>query len=167
MYNYPHLFPELQRAWAFWMLAMQGYSGLISPRWGYDRINGSCVRRTMSRKAELIEVGKRLENVQLESTDALRIIESRDSERAFFYVDPPYFNSDCGHYDGYTEEDFEQLLILLSGIKGKFIVSSFPSEILTRFTDDHGWHTIKKEMQINAGNSTRKKVEVLTANFKI
>ncbi|QZT36681.1 DNA adenine methylase [Halosquirtibacter xylanolyticus] len=47
----------------------------------------------------------RLQNVQIECTDALRIINSRDQEEAFFYCDPPYFNSDCGHYDDNTNNE--------------------------------------------------------------
>jgi len=65
-------------------------------------------------------------NVQLECADALYVIQSRDTINTFFYCDPPYYNSDCGHYNRYSEEDYENLLKLLAGIKGKFILSSYP-----------------------------------------
>ncbi|OAV68103.1 hypothetical protein Barb6XT_01167 [Bacteroidales bacterium Barb6XT] len=36
-----------------------------------------------------------------------------------------------GHYGGYTLEDFENLLQLLTTVRGKFMLSSYPSDILT------------------------------------
>lgn len=167
IYNYPHLFTDLKRAWALWVLSMQGFSGQLSPTWGYDKLNNSPVKRLNNRREDLLQVAKRLSNAQIECTDAIRIIESRDSENAFFYVDPPYFNSDCGHYDGYTEDDFRELLQTLAQIGGKFLLSSYPSDVLEEFAKQYGWHMVKKEMRIDAGKSTRKKIEVLTANYKI
>lgn len=75
-----------------------------------------------------------------------------------------------GHYGGYTEQDFTDLLELLSQIKGKFLLSSYPSEILERYTKKSGWHAIKKELfvmvNIKAGDP-KKKTEVLTANYPL
>lgn len=167
IYNYPHLFSDLKRAWALWVLSMQGFSGQLSSTWGYDKVNNSPVKRMINRREELNIAAERLVNVQIECTDAIRIIESRDSESAFFYVDPPYFNSDCGHYDGYTEDDFRELLQTLSQIRGKFLLSSYPSDVLDVFTQQYGWYTVKKEMRIDAGKTNRKKIEVLTANYRI
>jgi|GEM_PF-6126754 len=45
---------------------------------------------------------------------------------------------DGGHYDGYTIEDFEMLLKLLSRIEGKFRLSSYPSDILEEFRKAYG-----------------------------
>ena len=113
----------------------------------------------------------RIQNVQIECTDALRIIRSRDFEDAFFYCDPPYYNSDCGHYDGYTIEDFEMLLKTLSDIKGKFLMSSYPSDILKQYTKDFGWYTKEIEQTVSVSNSNnkpgKKKTEVSTANYDL
>ncbi|MGD1834960.1 MAG: DNA adenine methylase, partial [Nitrososphaeraceae archaeon] len=106
---------------------------------------------------------------QIECTDALRIINSRDQKDAFFYCDPPYFNSDCGHYDGYSKEDFEALLTLLSSIKGKFLLSSYPSDILSEYNEKHGWYQKQIKQTISVANNNKKpnksKIEVLTANY--
>ena len=86
----------------------------------------------------------------------------------FFYCDPPYFNSDCGRYDGYSEADFEQLLKNLSSIKGKFLLSSYPSDVLKHYTAKHGWRyqTIEQRSSVdNKTGKTRKKFEVLTSNY--
>ncbi len=106
--------------------------------------------------------------MQIECADALYIINSRDNDKAFFYVDPPYYNSNCGHYDGYTIEDFEMLLKRLSGIKGKFLLSSYPSDILSEFSGKYGWYTRKVEQLVSVNKGSGKaKTEVLTANYVI
>jgi DNA adenine methylase len=112
-----------------------------------------------------------LQNAQIECTDALRIIRSRDTEDSFFYCDPPYYNSDCGHYDGYSLEDFENLLKLLSEVKGKFLLSSYPSPILKEYIKKMGWHSLSMNMEVTVANNSPKprknKTEVLTANYPI
>ena len=98
----------------------------------------------------------------------MRIIDSRDTEGSFFYLDPPYFNSDCGHYDGYSKDDFENLLKALSKVRGKFLLSSYPSDILAEFTARHGWQqkSIEQHVSINRGGANgKRKTEVLTWNY--
>ncbi len=72
-----------------------------------------------------------------------------------------------GHYKGYTEQDFENLLIALSELKGKFLLSSYPSEILERYTKKYKWHTKKIEgitVSVSLGKK-KTKTEVLTGNY--
>ncbi len=102
--------------------------------------------------------------VDLECNDALKVIRSRDSENTFFYIDPPYFNSDCGHYKGYTEQNFRDLLVLLKTIKGKFLLSSYPSQALQDFSDGWYQHSIQKKIAVTK-HTDKMKTEVLTANY--
>jgi DNA adenine methylase len=67
----------------------------------------------------------------IECYDVLRIIKSRDVPDDFFYLDPPYGGTDQGHYDGYTQEDFDLLLKMLETLKGKFLLSSYRNKNLT------------------------------------
>lgn len=167
MYDNPHLFDDLERAWAFWVLTNQGYSGKIGA-WGFATADNRC-EKTLNVKREtfLPEIRERLDVVQLECADALRVIEVRDRPETFFYCDPPYHNSNMGHYSGYTAEDFEQLLQALSKIQGKFLLSSFPSDLLTRYTEQFGWHQIKTELPTMASKARKPKTEVLTANYSL
>lgn len=172
IYNNSHMFSRIQRAWAIWVLAAQSFSSMLDGSWGYDKAKGTTSQKINNRRNDFtIDYAVRLQNVQVESTDALRIIRSRDFQDAFFYCDPPYFNSDCGHYDGYTKEDFEMLLKTLSSIEGKFLMSSYPSEILTQYTNDNNWYTKTLEQTVsvanNNGKAGKKKIEVLTANYDL
>jgi DNA adenine methylase len=118
-----------------------------------------------------IELAKRLQNVSLECSDACYIIKSRDNENAFFYCDPPYYNANMGHYDGYSLEDFKELLDVLVNIKGKFLLSSYPSEILKEYILKNNWDTKQFDMRISVNAKSNKrnqrKIEVLTANYRI
>jgi DNA adenine methylase len=168
----PHMFDKIDRAWAVWVLSTQSFSAMLDGSWGYDVKKDTTSKKIANKRDSFSEeLSIRLQNVQIECTDALRIINSRDRVDSFFYVDPPYYNSDCGHYDGYTIEDFERLLQLLSKLEGKFLLSSYPSPILKQYTKANGWHTFAIEQTVSVANSNttkppKKKIEVFTANFK-
>lgn len=172
IYNNPHMFNRLKRAWAVWVLAAQSFSSMLDGSFGYDVIRGTTSQKIKNKREAFTEdLAMRIQNVQIENTDALRVIKSRDTKDTFHYVDPPYFNSDCGHYDGYTRDDFDNLLDTLSKIEGKFLLSSYPSDILEDYSKKNGWHTIKLEQSVSVANGTgkpaKKKIEVLTANYDL
>lgn len=169
--GYPDLFDKVKRAWAIWVLANESYSSMLNGPWGFERKNITTVRRLNNkRNAFNNEYAERLENTQIECCDALEVIERMDDKESFFYCDPPYFNSDMGHYKGYTKDDFEKLLQILSKIKGRFLLSSYPSDILKKYIKKNKWHSKKFDMPISVTgnkteNSKQRKVEVLTANY--
>lgn len=171
IYNQPHLFLPIERAWAIFILAHQSYSSILDSTWSAGVKDATAEKKFHSKKCSFTkEYAKRLEHVQIECRNALEVIVTRDSARAFFYLDPPYFNSDMGHYDGYTEEAFRHLLNLLSKIEGKFLLSSYPSEILKEYSKKHKWHTVEIETNLSvqgAKKNGRRKTEVLTANYPI
>lgn len=170
IYNNPQHFPRLKVAWAVWMLSVQGFSSKLDGSFGYDRQGNSVAKKLMGKKATFgLALRDRIALTQIECTDALRVIESRDWEQAFHYVDPPYYNSNCAHYRGYSEADFELLLQLLGRVKGKFLLSSYPSSLLSRYVHEMGWQQleVEKTIAVSGNNPKRKKVEVLTANYPL
>ncbi len=172
VYNNPELFSDVKRAWAVWVLSAQGFGGQLSSSWGYDGGNGaknSVARKVKNKKFKFTsDYAERLESCSIECRDALKVITSRDGINSFHYVDPPYFNSDMGHYGGYTEENYDELLKTLSGIKGRFLLSSYPSKILDKYVKENGWYQVEVKAIVSAAKGVRKpKVEVLTANYNI
>jgi len=169
IYNNPHMFSEVKRAWAVWVLASQSFSSKLDGSFGYDLSKNTMSKKITAKRNSFTEdYAIRLQNVQIECTDAIRIINSRDTAESFFYCDPPYYNSDMGHYDGYTLDDFERLLKTLSGIKGKFLLSSYPSPILKEYTKQMGWKTRQIEQTVSVSvvkKNQKKKLEVLTYNY--
>jgi len=170
VYANPHLFSEVKQAWAVWVLCNQGFAGKINGGWGYSRIKNALPISQAHKKEEFTErYAKRLGLVHLECSDGLSVIQRWDSPDSFFYCDPPYVGSTCGHYAGYTLNDFEQLLSCLSKIKGKFLLSSYPSDLLSTWTKNNGWYTkkIEQPIAVNFGSGRKNKTEVLTANYPI
>lgn len=171
IYNLPHLFDRVQRAWAFWVVTNQGFATKIGT-WGYDRKGAMPKKVTNKIEAFKEHLEDRMRYTTIDSDDAVKIIKTHDCDTAFVYVDPPYVGSNQGHYGGYTEGHFEELLLTLSSLKGRFLLSSYPSEILERFIQEYDWTSkaITKSLSANkVSNGTKRgtKTEVLTANFKI
>lgn len=169
MYQLPHWFNDVQRAWAFWVLTNQGFSGIIGA-WSYDK-NSSKARTFNNKKLRFTkELTKRLEHTQIENTDALKVIQSRDTVDTFHFIDPPYVGADQGHYRGYTRQDFEQLLETLANLDGKFLMSTYDSDLLETYVKKYGWHQIKLDKPLTASNSKspkrKRKTEVLTMNYR-
>lgn len=171
IYNNPEMFSKLRRAWSFWVLTTIGFSGMISNSFGYGvKQNKSELRTKNKRESFLPELKERLDLTQIECTDAIKVIKSRDREDTFFYLDPPYPNADQAHYSGYTMANFMELLEVLKNIKGKFLLSSYPYPELEKYVREHNWQSIKIEQRltVSAKSGTgRKKMEVLTANYDI
>lgn len=171
IYNQPQLFTDIERAWAIFILAHQSYSSILDSTWSCGVKNATAEKKFQSKKCAFTkEYAKRLERVQIECRNALEVILTRDTPTSFFYCDPPYFNSDMGHYGGYSEEAFRNLLNILSKIEGKFLLSSYPSDILKEYSRKHKWYTKEIETALSvqgAKKNGRRKTEVLTANYPI
>jgi DNA adenine methylase len=171
IYENPDMFDRVKRAWAVWMLANFSYGCMLDGGFGYDRVGTYGKKMANKLVAFTEDFTIRLRRTQIECRDALWIIGSRDTPETFFYLDPPYVGSDQGHYDGYTQMDFDALLGLVETIHGKFLLSSFRNARLAEFTRKNGWHTVEvrlsSSMTHGQGRTVRDKVEVLTANYPI
>lgn len=111
IYNNSDMFTKLKRAWAVCILSSQGFASQLSSSWGRDKTQNKTVKVIRNKRDNFTEnYAIRLQDVSLESRDAVKLIKTTDFKEVFFYCDPPYYNSDMGHYDGYTIEDFELLL---------------------------------------------------------
>ena len=163
IYLNPEGYSEVKRAWAIWTLSHQSFYSILTNTWkcSKSRAVGSQIQ---SRKELFTDIySKRLERTSIFCRDALDVIRKTDHEDTFHYIDPPYFNADMGHYGGYSINDFENLLHLLTTIKGKFMLSSYPSDVLSLYAGKSGWTTIELDLPRAAGGG--RKVEVLTMNY--
>ncbi|GAA4277006.1 DNA adenine methylase [Aquimarina mytili] len=160
---------KVKRAWAFWVQTNMSFSARIYGGYAYERQSNGVSKTIFNKKRAFTkEICDRLALVDIECNNALKVIKSRDTKDTFFYLDPPYFNSDMGHYKGYSEHDFKELLEVLSKIKGKFLLSSYPSDILEKYKNKNKWfqHSIEKKIAVTK-QTKKKKIEVLTANYDI
>lgn len=170
IYDNPEMFGRIKRAWAVWMLANVSFNNSLVNGFRQDSIGK--ISRSLAEKRRLFteDIAARIQDIQIECCDALKIIRSRDSKDTFFYVDPPYVGACQGHYDGYTQEDFDALISELSKIEGRFLLSSYRNKALTEAVKTFGWHQIELKLNTHPGSKdapSRTKIEVLTANYPI
>jgi DNA adenine methylase len=163
IYNDPLSHSDVLRAWAIWMLSKQSIYSILTNGWSVSIDRNKAKQIQWSKELFTLLYARRLERTSIFCRDALSVIESTDTPTTFHYVDPPYFNADMGHYGGYTETDFTRLLDILSKVDGKFMMSSYPSDVLSEYALRNKWHTINIDMRRSAGGG--KKTEVLTINY--
>lgn len=171
---------KIKKALAVYVLAHQSYLSILGNTWNFSvgkRANRGSIHNNPNRfnqkKLNMVlnDYADRLQNTSIFNDDALKVLRKSDSEDTFHYIDPPYYNSNMGHYGGYALEDFENLLRTCSELKGKFVLSSYPSDILTEYVKKNNWKSVSIDMFKSAGKSTgleadsSRKVEVLTMNF--
>ena len=167
IYHAPFAFTEVQQAWAFWYATNCGYSNQV----------GNCRITTNSKNVSALNnkitnftdtYSARLQGVQIDNNDATEVLTHHDTPDTFHYIDPPYVGAKQGHYGGYEQEHFNELLATLSTLKGKFLLSSYHNNELTRYTQTNGWYQKEVSMHLGSSNSTgKKRIEVLTANYPI
>jgi DNA adenine methylase len=170
---------DIEKAWAIWLITNGSFAGSMHGGWKW--CNGTTGGHTgtfiRGKRNEFTEqLHNRLDNVQISCRDALRVISDRDTPATFFYLDPPYPGCNQQHYSGYTHADLEELLKLLTTIKGKFILSNYWSDVLRDYVSGQEWHYREIEVDLRISNlgrgETRKKqtqyrTEVLIYNYDL
>jgi DNA adenine methylase len=161
---------RVESAWAFWYCTNNSFMKVLdcfSTRRGLATV---CSMVLDNKKLDFTaDLRDKMRVTTLESRDALETIAFHDNEEAWFFVDPPYIGTTGKHYAGYTADDFRKLLALLSTMKGKFLLTSYPNEVLSEAITAYGFnlHEVvmtKSSSTYNAGNIV-KKTECLVYNY--
>ena len=157
---YPEFFSHVDRAWAVWALSKMSFASMLDGTFGYD-FGGGMPKKVRNAKEEFSQhLASRLESVTIESRLAFEVIDTYDSPTTFHFVDPPYVGSDCGHYEGvFGDDDLGHLLDLLSQVKGKFMLTMFPNDLIAEYAERNGWITHKIERFISASKTSRRMQE--------
>jgi len=169
IYNNPDYFSNVQRAWAVFILSKIGFAGKLSSSFGFDKSEGKHPCKMRCAKEIFTENLKDLlEHSTIESDDAFSIIRRYDCSNAFYFLDPPYVGSDMGHYSGmFNEQSLTELLELCSTIKGKFMLTMYPNELIKEFADRFGWKIQEIERQVSACRAEyrRRQLEWIVYNY--
>ena len=167
---------RIERAVRFFILARQSRQGLMKDFATLSR------NRTRSRMNEQVsawlnvidglpEVHERLRRVVILNQDACSVIKRQDGPNTLFYCDPPYVHetrSTTGEYAfEMTVDQHRELLDVLSGIQGKFMLSGYPSELYAQWQERFGWarHDYLIDNKAAAGKVKEVKTESVWCNF--
>lgn len=167
----------VERACAFFVRCRQSHSGRMQ---NFTGITKTRTRRQMNNEVSawltcvegLPEVHARLKRVLILNDEALNVIRQQDGPRTLFYLDPPYLHETRASTTEYgahemTEDQHRQLLEVLAGIEGRFLLSGYRSALYERYEKAHGW--ARHEFQIaNHSSGAKAKptmVECVWTNF--
>lgn len=158
--NSPQFFNQAQRAWAVWALCKMSFASMLDGSFGYD-FGGGMPKKLSNAKDDFTDhLCNRLASITIENRDALAVISCYDNPKAFHFVDPPYINSDCGHYEGsFNEQNMDDLLKLLEKVKGKFMLTMFPLDMIEEYAIKNSWIIHRVERAISASQTNRRKQE--------
>lgn len=169
---------RVQRATAFFIRNRQSRQGLgkdyCTPTSRLRRGMNENVSAWLSAIDGLPELHRRLQRVEIRCQDALRFIRDLDSDDTVFYCDPPYLHetrSSTKEYGQYemAAEQHEALLHYLHRIKGRFILSGYPSQLYDSFAAVAGWKRVDFQIDNKASSAKDKpiKTECVWMNYAI
>jgi DNA adenine methylase len=169
-------FDEVQRAAAFFVLARQSFSAGLqdwsAPSKGRTR-RGMCdqVSAWLSAVDMLPEFHARMRRVAITSIDGAESIRRNDGPVTFHYCDPPYMHETRTGPRYYkhemTDTHHAELLCELSRVKGKFILSGYPSEMYLAAERQYKWKRIDIliDNKTSGGSEKRIMTECLWKNY--
>lgn len=158
---------EIARRLYVWSCQGRGRAGVAEPggwRFMTRRTRESTPSMDFKHQKHLFKIADRLQSVQIENDDALKVIKRYDSSETLFYVDPPYVQQTRGIRWNNTAYRFDmndnqhcELAGILHSVQGKVILSGYWSALYDELY--HGWRTsVRKAAK---GNGVRQTIECL------
>lgn len=117
----------------------------------------------------LLKTSERLANVQIDHRDFTECIGRYDSDKTFFYCDPPYvhFNSN-GQYDPMPAERHRDLFKALARIRGTFLLSYDDCPEVRELAKRHRFQVKPVSVLYTLGSKAPKEVgELLISNYAL
>ena len=120
-----------------------------------------------SKLKDIKEYKKRIKNTIIKNTDYKEIIKKYDSKETFFYLDPPYENSEKSKIYNNNVLDYEELAFILKQIKGKFLLSINSSINIIKIFKGFKIRTLQLKTNAHKGQilGGKPRVELLISNF--
>lgn len=108
--------------------------------------------------------GPRLKDVIIYNKNFRDVIDEFNYEDSFFYLDPPYENSNTQHYKHFNVK-VEDVLDAVKSIKGRFILSYNDSPKIRELFKDYTIEELVSTYMMNAKKGRQKKTELLIRNY--
>ena len=165
------LLTDIQKADRYFYLQKLGFGGKTSGRTFGTSATGPGRLNLLNLEEHLQQLYDRLSppRVTIENLDALDCIKRYDRKTTFFYIDPPYYAT-AGYAVPYGPEDYQNLVEILSSIKGRFLLSLNDHPKVREIFGD--FRIKRVTLKYSAGNSrtasktrSEERSEVLIRNF--
>src|SRR5262249_26129641 len=100
---------------------------------------------------------------------ATEVIRGQDGPDTLFYLDPPYLPGTRAAQDVYTcemtEKDHRELLEQLRAVKGKVMLSGYPSRPYESHLETWNRHTFDLPNHASGARTKKRETEVVWCNF--
>jgi len=165
--------PNFDIAQKYAYVITQVFSGIMSEKAKMINLKGKYKSKylTFSSKMKQPKFQKRFDMI----TDTFnmsfeKIIPLVDSPTTFFYLDPPYYNTENLYaFHDFGIEQHKELMEIIKNIQGKFILSYYEFDDLVKWfpEDQYVWKRKEyaKASMASKGKGQTKGIEVLVMNF--
>ena len=176
--NYKNIVrPDYDYAMKYAYVLTQVFSGTNPERAKFMSLKGkpSGKYKALQNKLQNPKYQRKFERItNFENLDFEKVIRKYDNDKAFFYVDPPYFGFEKDGKKAYalnefTRADHERVADTLKSIKGRFILSYYDFDGLEDMYPPSKFNYIRREFNKAAGakkgKDQSKSIEVLVQNY--
>lgn len=156
---------EVARAFRFWVLLEDSFGGM-GGTFGTGR---EAARSVTHARDYLEEIANRLRSAHIECLDFAACIKKYDAFETFFYCDPPYPGTKGGdkNYDQLSDQEWRDLRDILSGIKGKFLLSSSQHKTVLSLFKGFSIGRISAPVSLPRGRNKGCRQELVIANYSL
>ena len=105
---------------------------------------------------------ERLQRIVIENRDFDKIIKVYDRDRALFYLDPPYYQTERYYGVPFGEADHLRLKAAVKDIKGKFVLSYNDDAFIRELYQEYQVIPVERNNNMSPGNSFK---ELIIKNF--
>lgn len=152
----------LEAARRFYICSRQSFGAYAGRKTGWrtqkNGNRGTSITSEWKRMGGLLKAANRLRDAQIECDDALKVIQSYDTPRALFYVDPPYVLSARSqgrkrkrYTFEMTDDDHRALAEVLHQVRGMVLLSGYDSPLYRELYAD--WKVVSKSTTTNGNGS--------------
>jgi DNA adenine methylase len=165
---------ELEIARRFWVLSWQSRGNRAATEitnkagWRLHKVDDSKYAPNEFYAADDVYMyAQMLQRVQIECTDAIKLIKTYDTSRTLFYLDPPYSHESNRSYNGYyqhemPEHEHRDLIDRICSIKGYAVISGYDSSLYRDLLSD--WEC-KQKSTLDGAMNTRTEYLWLSPNI--
>ena len=128
---------DIQKAVQFYFLITRSFGGRGDTFGTVKKTSGGACKSLHNVPKKIEAIHERLDTVMIEGRDFEKLINQYDHEGAFFYCDPPYFDTESMYKGGFTMGDHMRLFNTFREAKGKVLISYNDCAVARKTYDEY------------------------------
>ncbi|BDV42453.1 restriction endonuclease subunit M [Geotalea uraniireducens] len=160
----PDTLTDIQKAARFYYLQRLSFGGKVSSR-TFGTATTSPPRLNLLRiEEELSQAHLRLARVYVEHLPWEQCIEKYDRQQTFFYLDPPYWQTE-GYGVPFEIEQYQRIASLMGTMKGRAILSINDHPDIRKVFSDYQVQKVKIDYTVGGAGKGKGRQELIIKNY--